>query len=99
VRRAYPPKGDSHPLWKCAVDLAKELGLELKASSSREVFKLLAASVPELKDYAWDKNAPMNQTRPGISTMASGADGRPPGWREQGVPNLRGLTLPPPSGT
>ncbi|MDP3503910.1 MAG: 2Fe-2S iron-sulfur cluster-binding protein [Myxococcales bacterium] len=99
VRRAYPPKGDSHPLWKCAVELAKELGLELKAGSSREVFKLLAASVPELKDYAWDKNAPMNQTRPGISTMASGADGRPPGWREQGAPNLRGLTLPPPSGT
>ena len=97
VRRAYPPKGDSHPLWKCAVELAKANGLELKVASSREVFKTFSASVAELKDYAWDKNAPINQTRPGISTMASGADGRPPGWREQGVPNLRGLTLP--SGT
>ena len=36
----------------------------------------------------------MNQLKPGISTMPTGADGRPPGWREQGVPNLRGLTLP-----
>jgi len=97
VRRAYPPKGDSHPLWKCAASLAKELGLELKAASSREVFKSLSGAVPELKDYAWDKHAPINQTRPGISTMAAGSDGRPPGWREQGVPNLRGLTLP--SGT
>jgi NADH-quinone oxidoreductase subunit G len=97
VRRAYPPKGESQPLWKGAVDLAKELGLELKAASSREIFKTFAPSVPELKDYAWDKNAPMNQTRPGISTMSAGADGRPPGWREQGAPNIRGLTLP--SGT
>jgi NADH-quinone oxidoreductase subunit G len=94
VRRAYPPKGDSHPAWKLCVELAKAMGLELKAASSREVFRSLAAAVPELKDYAWDKNAPMNQARPGISTMASGADGRPPGWREQGVPSIRGLTLP-----
>ncbi len=94
VRRAYPPKGESLPLWKCAVDLAKELGLELKVTSSREVFKTFAPSVPELKDYAWDKSAPMNQNRPGISTMAASSDGRPPGWREQGVPNLRGLTVP-----
>jgi NADH-quinone oxidoreductase subunit G len=94
VRRAYPPKGDSHPAWKLAVELAKAMGLELKAASSREVFRSLAAAVPELKDYAWDKNAPMNQARPGIATMASGADGRPPGWREQGVPSIRGLTLP-----
>ncbi|MCA2978772.1 MAG: (2Fe-2S)-binding protein [Myxococcaceae bacterium] len=94
VRRAYPPKGDSYPAWKLAVELAKALGLELKAASSREVFKSLSAAVPELKDYAWDKSAPMNQSRPGISTMASGADGRPPGWREQGVPSVRGLTLP-----
>ena len=93
-RRAYPPKGDSQPHWKWAVELAQALGLELKASSSREVFKLLAGSVPELASFEWDKSAPMNQKRPGISTMPSGADGRPPGWREQGVPNLRGLSLP-----
>jgi len=95
VRRAYPPKGDAQPHWKWAVDLARGLGLEMKATSSREVFKQLSASVPELATFEWDKKAPMNQKRPGIGTLAAAADGRPPGWREQGVPNLRGLTLPP----
>lgn len=94
VRRAYPPRGDSQPAWKWAVDLAKEMGHTLTAMSSREVFKTLAAGVPELATYEWDKLAPMNQTRPGIASMAAASDGRPPGWREQGVPNLRGLTLP-----
>lgn len=94
-RRAYPPKGDSQPHWKWAVELARQLGLEMKATSSREIFKQLAPGVPELATFEWDKKAPMNQKRPGISTMASSADGRPPGWREQGIPNLRGLTLPP----
>ncbi len=94
-RRAYPPKGDSQPHWKWAVELARQLGLEMKATSSREIFKQLAPGVPELATFEWDKKAPMNQKRPGISTMAASADGRPPGWREQGVPNLRGLSLPP----
>jgi NADH-quinone oxidoreductase subunit G len=93
-RRAYPPKGDSQPHWKWAVDLARALGLELAAASSREIFKKLAPVVPELASYEWDKQAPINQKRPGIGTLPSSADGRPPGWREQGVPNLRGLTLP-----
>lgn len=96
-RRAYPPRGDSQPHWKWAVDLAKGLGLEMKAASSREVFKTLAPAVPELATYEWDKQAPMNQKRPGITTLPSATDGRPPGWREQGVPNMRGLSLP--SGT
>lgn len=95
VRRAYPPKGDSQPGWKWAVDLAKEMGAALTASSSREVFKTLSGTVPELATFEWDKLAPMNQNRPGIGTMPSGSDGRPPGWREQGAPNIRGLTLPP----
>ena len=94
-RRAYPPRADSQPHWKWAVDLARQLGLELKATSSREVFKLLAPSVPELASFEWDKKAPMNQKRPGITPLAAAADGRPPGFREQGIPNLRGLTLPP----
>ncbi|MDP1821801.1 MAG: 2Fe-2S iron-sulfur cluster-binding protein [Archangium sp.] len=94
-RRAYPPKGDSQPHWKWAVELARALGLEMKAASSREIFKQLAPTVPELAAFEWDKKAPMNQKRPGISTMAAAADGRPMGWREQGVPNLRGLSLPP----
>ncbi len=93
-RRAFPPKGESQPAWKWAVDLAAELGHDLKATNSRDVFRAMAPSVPQLKDFAWDKAAPMNKTRPGISTMAASADGRPPGWREQGIPSVRGLNTP-----
>ncbi|MFO0597686.1 MAG: 2Fe-2S iron-sulfur cluster-binding protein [Myxococcaceae bacterium] len=93
-RRAYPPRGDSQPHWKWAVDLARGLGLEMKATSSREIFKQMAPGVPALASFEWDKKAPMNQVRAGISTMPAGADGRPPGWREQGAPNVRGLSLP-----
>lgn len=96
-RRAFPPKGDSQPHWKWAVELSKALGLETRAASSREIFKALSGTVPELASFEWDKQAPMNQKRPGIGTLPAGADGRPPGWREQGVPNIRGLSLP--SGT
>lgn len=92
-RRAFPPRGEARPHWRWVADLAKELGSDLAVASSREVWKKLAPSVPELASFEWDKKAPMNQTRPGISTMAAAADGRPPGWREQGVPNLRGLTI------
>ncbi len=94
-RRAFPPKGDSLPNWKWAIELSTSLGLELKAAaSSREVFKALSPSVPELAAFEWDKQAPINQKRPGITSLPTGADGRPPGWREQGVPNIRGLSLP-----
>lgn len=93
-RRAFPPRGEARPHWRWVADLAKELGLDLAVASSREVWKKLAPSVPELASFEWDKKAPMNQARPGIGTMAAASDGRPPGWREQGVPNLRGLTLP-----
>jgi NADH-quinone oxidoreductase subunit G len=93
-RRAYPPRGDSQPHWKWAVDMARAMGLEMKVGSSREVFKQLAPAVPELATFEWDKKAPMNQKRPGISTMPAGADGRPAGWREQGIPTVRGLTIP-----
>lgn len=93
-RRAFPPKGESQPHWKWAVELAKAFGSELRAASSREVWKQLSPSVPELASFEWDKQAPINQKRPGIGTLPTGADGRPPGWREQGVPNIRGLSLP-----
>ncbi len=100
VRRAYPPKGDSQPQWKWVVDLARAMNLEMKVASSREVFKQLAPSVPEFATFEWDKKAPMNQVRPGIGSMPASSDGRPPGWREQGAPNVRGLSLPTlPSGT
>ena len=93
VRRAYPPRGDSQPAWKWAVDLAKELGGTLVAQSSREIFRSLSPAVAELSSFEWDNRVPINQTRPGIATMAAGSDGRPAGYREQGVPSVRGLTL------
>ncbi len=96
-RRAFPPRGHARPHWAWAVELSRALGHEVQAASSREVFKLLAPSVPELAAFEWDKLAPINQAKPGINTLPAAADGRPPGWREQGVPNLRGLSLP--SGT
>jgi NADH-quinone oxidoreductase subunit G len=96
VRRAFPPRGDAQPVWKWAAELTREVGGQAVpwGSSSREVWKKLAPAVPELASFEWDKLAPLNQLRPGITTMPAGADGRPPGWREQGIPNLRGLTLP-----
>jgi len=94
-RRAFPPRGDAKPHWQWAVALAKELGQEIKALNSRDVFKALAPAVPELAGFEWDKLAPMNQAKPGIGTMPAAADGRPPGWREQGIPLLRGNTVLP----
>jgi NADH-quinone oxidoreductase subunit G len=94
-RRAFPPRGNSQPMWKWAAQLSKGFGAELKVTNSRDVFKLLSPSVPSLASFEWDKQAPMNQSRPGINTLAAATDGRPPGWNEVGVPNMRGLSLPP----
>ncbi|MBX7099521.1 MAG: (2Fe-2S)-binding protein [Myxococcaceae bacterium] len=90
VRRAFPPRGDSQPHWKWSSGIAKELGAAVAYGSSREVFKALAPSVPELAGYEWDKQAPIAQKK-GISTLPASADGRPPGWRETGVPRVRGI--------
>jgi NADH-quinone oxidoreductase subunit G len=89
-RRAYPPRGDSQPNWKWAVDLAREIGGVLGWASSREVFKAIAPSVAELASFEWDKLAPVN-VKKGIATQPAGADGRPPGWREFGPPRVRGI--------
>ncbi len=91
VRRAFPARGEAWPTWKWAVELGRELGGTLSAGSSREVFRTLAPTVPELKDYAWDKLTPMNLKNQGLQTLPAGADGRPPGWREQGAPRIRGI--------
>lgn len=92
-RRAFPPRGEAQPHWRWMGQLAQELGHDVLASSAREVFKRFGSLVPELATYDWDKSAPASQLRPGIGAMAAAADGRPPGYREQGVPNVRGLTL------
>ena len=91
VRRAFPPRGEAWPTWKWAAELGKEMAGLPAAASSREIFLALSPTVPELKDYAWDKLTPMNLKGQGISTIAASADGRPPGWREQGVPRIRGI--------
>jgi NADH-quinone oxidoreductase subunit G len=91
-RQAFPPRGASQPAWRWAVELAAALEQPMAASSARAVFEAMSRQVPELLPFEWDK-APPSALRPGIGTMPTGADGRPPGWREQGVPNNRGLTL------
>jgi NADH-quinone oxidoreductase subunit G len=50
----------------------------------------VAPSVAELSAYEWDKQAPIN-VKKGISTQPTGADGRPPGWREFGPARVRGI--------
>jgi NADH-quinone oxidoreductase subunit G len=91
VRRAFPPRGEAWPTWKWAAELSRESGTAVAYASSREVFKTLAGTVAELKDFEWDKQTPMNLKNQGISTIPASADGRPPGWREQGVPRIRGI--------
>jgi predicted molibdopterin-dependent oxidoreductase YjgC len=61
LRRAVPPPGDARPRWELAAELLRRLGGSLAASSPREVFALLAKSVP---DYA------------GLDYKALGATGR-----------------------
>jgi predicted molibdopterin-dependent oxidoreductase YjgC len=49
VRRAVPAPGDALPRWELAAGLLERLGQPLGASSAREVFARVTASV---KDYA-----------------------------------------------
>jgi NADH-quinone oxidoreductase subunit G len=90
-RRAYPPRQDSQPHWKWAGELSAGLGLAPGHGSSREVWKALASQVPEFAEFNWDREAPMHGTRKGIAAMPAAADGRPPGWRDVGVPRVRGI--------
>jgi NADH-quinone oxidoreductase subunit G len=89
-RKAYPPRGDSQPHWKWASDLQRELGQATGWASSRDVFLALAPKVAELAQFEWDKQAPFG-TPKGVTNTAAAADGRPPGYREFGVPRVRGL--------
>jgi NADH-quinone oxidoreductase subunit G len=90
-RRAYPPRQDAQPHWKWAGELGLAMGGQPGYGSSREVWKAYAASVPELSTFNWDREAPMHGTKKGISAMPAAADGRPPGWRDVGVPRVRGI--------
>ena len=83
-RRAYPAKGEIQPIWKWISQLSASFGLATSYGSSREVWKALAPAVPELAQFNWDKMAPIARKRPGagINPLPTGADGRPPGFRE-----------------
>jgi NADH-quinone oxidoreductase subunit G len=87
-RRAYPPRGSSQPNWKWASELSTALGRSTVYASAREVFRELAPRVQELASFDWDKAAPF---APRISPIPTGADGRPPGYREEGKPRVRGI--------
>lgn len=91
IRRAYPARGESQPHWRWASDLMPELGLTTPYASAREVWRALAPRVPELAGFEWDVNAPPAREARGLKPLPAAADGRPPGYREFGVPRVRGL--------
>lgn len=90
-RKAYPAKGDAVPNWKWAAELSRELGGTAAWTSAREVFRELGPKVAEFAEFNWDKATPPDREKPGINPLPSGADGRPPGYREFGTPRVRGL--------
>ncbi|HZH03773.1 MAG TPA: molybdopterin-dependent oxidoreductase, partial [Myxococcaceae bacterium] len=90
-RRAYPFKGESQPHWNWASDLFRALDQTIGFASARDAFRQLQDRVPELAAFDWDKQAPFPKSGKGIETQPSSADGRPPGYREYGVPRVRGI--------
>ncbi|XXF75756.1 2Fe-2S iron-sulfur cluster-binding protein [Myxococcaceae bacterium GXIMD 01537] len=90
-RKAYPPKGTVQPGWKWAAELTRELGGTAAWTSARDVFRELAPQVAEFAEFNWDKMSPPDREKPGINPLPSGADGRPPGYREFGAPRVRGM--------
>jgi len=90
-RRAYPPVGDSQPHWAWASQLSGQFGLTSMYASAREVFRDLAPRVKEFSAFDWDGAAHMAKGVRGLSPPPAGADGRPPGYREWGVPRVKGI--------
>lgn len=90
-RKAYPSKGEAVPHWKWAAELTRELGGEAVWASARDVWRALAGAVAEFAEFNWDKASPPDREKPGINPLPSGADGRPPGYREFGAPRVRGI--------
>ncbi|MGO9065656.1 MAG: 2Fe-2S iron-sulfur cluster-binding protein [Myxococcaceae bacterium] len=90
-RRAYPPRGAAQGHWKWAVDIMREFGFPLTYASAQDVFRELSGKVSELQGFEWEKEAPPLKTSRGIQPLPSGADGRPPGYREFGAPRIRGI--------
>jgi len=50
-----------------------------------------AAGTPEAQQFDWDKSAPWARQGKGINPLPAAADGRPPGYREFGIPRVKGI--------
>ena len=81
---AYFPRGDSRPHWALAAEIGRELGLELRLSSAREVFQSLGGRLGgALGAFQWDA-LPSAGKRFGIVPLAAGTvDGRLAGNRDR----------------
>ena len=90
-REAYPGRADVRPHWKWAVTLATDFGFPWFQQTARDVFREWSPKVPELASFDWDGQAPPARVKKGINPLATGADGRPPGYREFGPPRVRGI--------
>jgi NADH-quinone oxidoreductase subunit G len=90
-RKAYPSKGDAVPHWRWAAEISKAMGNPVAWTSAREVFRELASQVAEFASFNWDQASPPDREKPGINPLPTGADGRPPGYREFGAPRVRGI--------
>ena len=90
-RRAYPARADCRPHWAWAVALAQEFGFPWMPRSARDVFREWGPRVAELASFDWDGAAPPLKITRGLNPLATGADGRPPGYRELGPPRVRGI--------
>ncbi|HUM12882.1 MAG TPA: 2Fe-2S iron-sulfur cluster-binding protein [Myxococcaceae bacterium] len=90
-RRAYPPRADVKAHWAWAVALAQEFGFPWLQTSARDVFREWGSRVAELASLDWDGTAPPLKVTRGLNPLPTGADGRPPGYRELGVPRVRGI--------
>ncbi len=90
-RRAYPPRADVKAHWAWAVHLAQEFGFPWIQTSARDVFREWGPRVAELASFDWDGAAPPLKTSRGLNPLPTGADGRPPGYREFGPPRVRGI--------
>lgn len=89
-RKAYPSKGEALPHWRWVAEISKAMG-GATWSSAREVFHELAPKVAELASFNWEQSSPPDREKPGINPLPTGADGRPPGYREFGTPRVRGI--------
>lgn len=82
---AYSPSGESLPHWNWAAQILRELEQPVAWSSSRDVFRELAPSVPELASFNWDSAPRYIKGNRGIYGMPAAADSRPPAERERSL--------------